>query len=268
MTIDENDIRDLCTEAVFERGKNYREEGRIQHLTRTGESITALVQGTRRYKVTLDMSVPDLAPACSCPFAGPGACKHVVAVLLALTDELPADEEKQVNTLLDDVPREPLRDFVRDELIQNPALRERFFARFGEPTDKSIDDYRTEIDHLFEEYTQESPTVMVAIDFSRFTDLAEQYQKRGAYQSAAAIYRAVAEGIDENMHLVDAAYDHYTRTFSTVLDAYVDCVSNADLGAEELRDHIEFLSERVHSGTDFFRSYYAAAVADLQEQLQ
>lgn len=69
-----------------------------------------------------------------------------------------------------------------------------------------------------------------AIDFSRFTDLAERYRERGNYRHAATIYRALAEGIDENMNLVDAAYDHYAQAFRSTLDAYVECVSMADLG--------------------------------------
>ncbi|WP_210424895.1 SWIM zinc finger family protein [Halorussus halobius] len=41
------------------------------------------------------MTASAFAPTCSCPYAGPGACKHVVAVLLALTGELPADVDAQ-----------------------------------------------------------------------------------------------------------------------------------------------------------------------------
>ncbi|UPW01372.1 SWIM zinc finger family protein [Halorussus gelatinilyticus] len=267
MTVAERDIRDLCTEAVFERGVTYREEGRIHQLTRTGETVTALVQGTRRYNVTVDLSAPDFGPTCSCPYAGPGVCKHVVAVLLALTDDLPADVGKQSDALLEAIPHDQLRDFVRDELVRNPSLRERFFARFGESPAESVDDYRTEIDQLFEQHTRDSPTIVFGIDFSRFTDLAEQYRKRGDYRSATTIFRALVTSIDEHMHLVDGAYDHYARTFSTALDAYVDCVKNADLGSGELQDQVEFLSERATSGTDYFQPEYERALDNLRGEL-
>lgn len=267
MTVAERDIRDLCTEAVFERGVTYHEEGRIHQLTRTGETITALVQGTRRYNVTVDLTASDFAPTCNCPYAGPGVCKHVVAVLLALTDELPIDVEKQSDALLDETPHDQLRGFVRDELVRNPGLRERFFARFGESPAKPIDDYRTEIDQLFEQRMRDSPTIAFGIDFSRFTDLAEQYRRRGDHQSAATIFRAIVESIDEYMHLVDGAYDHYARTFSTALDSYVDCTENADLSSDELQDQLEFLSERATSGTDYFQPEYERALDDLQGEL-
>jgi uncharacterized Zn finger protein len=263
----ERDIQDLCTEAVFEHGVTYREEERMHQLTRTGETITALVQGTRRYNVTVDLTASDFAPTCSCPYAGPGVCKHVVAVLLALTDELPVDVKKQSDALLEEVPNDQLRGFVRDELVRNPDLRERFFTRFGESPAESVDDYRTEIDQLFEQHTRDSPTIVFGIDFSRFTDLAEQYRRRGDYQSAATIFRAIVERIDEHMHLVDGAYDHYARTFSTALDAYVDCIENADLRSDELQDRLEFLSERAASGTDYFRPEYERALDDLRGEL-
>jgi uncharacterized Zn finger protein len=69
------------------------------------------------------------------------------------------------------------------------------------------------------------------------------------------------------MHLVDGAYDHYARTFSTALDAYVDCIENADLRSDELQDRLEFLSERAASGTDYFRPEYERALDDLRREL-
>jgi uncharacterized Zn finger protein len=69
------------------------------------------------------------------------------------------------------------------------------------------------------------------------------------------------------MHLVDGAYDHYARTFSTALDAYVDCIENVDLRSDELQDHLEFLSERATSGTDYFQPKYERALDDLQGEL-
>jgi len=55
VSIREDDVRELCTTAVFERGTNYREEGRIRRLDRIGSSITATVQGSRRYELALDL---------------------------------------------------------------------------------------------------------------------------------------------------------------------------------------------------------------------
>lgn len=264
MTLTEAAIRDICTEAVFERGENYREEGRVANVSRVADTVTAVVRGTRQYDVTLDVTASGFDPHCSCPYAGPGSCKHVVAVLLTLIDGLPADEGERVADVLQDVSAADLREFVREELTRDSELRERFFAWFGKSSAKSVDEYQEEVDQLFAQHTDEYPVVVEAIDFSQFTELAERHREQENYQQAAAIYRALAEGIDENMNFVDAAYDHYAQTFQSALDAYVECISQADIGSEKRREHVSFLSERATTGTDYLRDRYSAALEELE----
>lgn len=266
MPVDENAIRAVCTDAVYQRGENYRAEGRIRRLTRVDDTVTATVRGSRVYDLTLNLAAERFDPRCSCPYDRPGACKHVVAVLLELADGLPPDDGTKIDAILDDVQRDDLRAFVRDELVRDPAMRERFVAEFGDAPTTSAADYRAEIDRLFEEHTDEYPVVVEAIDFSRFTDLAERHCERGNYRQAAAIYRAIAEGIDENMNLVDAAYDHYAQVFRSALDEYVTCVSTADLDVEAFEAHAEFLSERTTSAPDSLREHYEAALHDLRSR--
>ena len=82
MNIDEATIRRRCTDAVFERGVNYRDEGRLQRLDRFDDLVTATVHGSNSYDVTVEFGEGDLETRCPCPYDGSGDCKHVVAVLL------------------------------------------------------------------------------------------------------------------------------------------------------------------------------------------
>lgn len=41
MDLDEADIRQTCTDAVFNRGRNYRDEGRVQRIERFGTVLTS-----------------------------------------------------------------------------------------------------------------------------------------------------------------------------------------------------------------------------------
>lgn len=265
VTLTESAIRDICTEAVFERGENYQEEGRVGNVSRVDDTVAAVVRGTRQYDVTVDVAASGFDPQCSCPYDGPGACKHVVAVSLTLTDGLPADEGERVADVLQDVGVADLREFVREELTRDSELRERFFARFGKSPGKSVDEYREEVDQLFAQHTGEYPVVVEAIDFSRFTELAECHREQENHEQAATIYRALTVGIDENMDLVDAAYDHYARTFQSALDDYVECISQADIDAEKRREHVAFLWERATTGTDYLRDRYRAALQEFEE---
>jgi uncharacterized Zn finger protein len=268
MNLTESDIRDRCTEAVYERGERYLAEGRIKRRSRFGETVTAVVSGSRDYDLTLDHSTADIECQCSCPYDGPGICKHAVAVLLSLVDDSPRDESHHVETTLDRAEADELRAFLRDELATNPSLRDRFLARFGESTARSVAELRTDIDGRFEETNPEYAVVFEPIDFSDLFDLASTFQSRGAYESAATVYQALIESLDDNMELVDGSYDHFARAFQRALDGYVECVGAAEIDADERSDHAQFLDERAVSGTDFLHERFDHAATALREQME
>lgn len=263
MTLDEKHVRNRCTDAVFERGRSYRSEGRIQRLDRFGDTVTARVQGTRRYEVTLDVGENDTEGGCTCPYDGPGWCKHVVAVALAVAAGPPPDNSERVETVLDDVSTDELRGFVRDALAEHAAMREQFLARFGDDH-RSVDEYREEIAQLFDESAD--PMVFEAIDFSRFFDIAEQYRTRDRYLAAATVYRALFEEIDEKDNLIDGAYDHYARTIQTALDGYADCVLGADPTPEEFDTYAGVLETRATTEPRINDEVFWRALDDLEER--
>ncbi|MFB6068820.1 MAG: SWIM zinc finger domain-containing protein [Halobacterium sp.] len=255
MNLDESSIRALCPDPVFERGQTYYDDGRIRRIERFDDVVTAVVRGSDLYDVTVELRGDGVAAQCTCLYAGPGECKHVVAVLLDVVHDSPEDESERVGAVLGDVSPGDLRAFVRDALAENPNLREQFLARFGEER-TSVEEYRAEVEALFERHALDDPVVTNAIDFSRFFDLARQYRDRKKYLAAATIYRALFEAIDENMERVDAAYDHYTETLRTALDGYVECVRAADPPVGEFEQYAAVLEERTSEygvGNEAFR---------------
>jgi uncharacterized Zn finger protein len=257
-------IRTRCSDAVFERGEQYRSEGRIRTLRQFGETLTATVRGSTDYDVSVDRSGAEIDAFCSCPYDGPGDCKHVVAVLLTVIDKPPTDEGERARTLLEDVPADELQEFLIEAFARDPALYDRFRARFGSAPDVSVDEFRSAVDGLFERHTEDHPVVTEAIDFSEFTDRAETHRDRGYDAAAATIYRALVTGIDENYELIDAAYDYYAQVFQSGLDGYVECAEQAAAGPEEREDHLAFLDQRLVEGSDFLREQYADAIAELE----
>lgn len=264
MNVERDQIRDRCTAAVFERGQTYRAEGRIQRRNRFGSLVTATVQGSRLYEVTVDLTEETVSATCTCPYTGPGDCKHVVAVLLDGTENPPADESERIEGVIDDVSSDDLRSFVVEELARSPEMRERFLAQFGDTLGKSVDEYRTDVEQLFDEPARDDGLVVEATDFSRFLDSADRYRDRGHHRAAATIYRALFEGIERNMDRVDAAYDHYTETFQTALDRYVECVRAADLSDDEYQAHVDVISDRTTEAVDYLAERYAATLETLR----
>ncbi len=266
MDIGRNQIRDRCTEAVFERGQTYRSEGRIQRRNRFGSLVTAIVQGSRLYEVMVDRTEEVVSTTCTCPYTGPGDCKHVVAVLLDVAEEPPADQREHMEAVVDDVSFDDLRSFVVEELARNPEMRERFLARFGDTVEKSVDEYRVDVEQLFDEYARDDGIVLNVIDFSRFLDAADRYRERGRHRAAATIYRALFEGIERNMDRVDAPHDHYMETFQTALDRYVECVQAVDLSDDEYRARVDVISDRTTAAVDYLAERYVAALETLRAE--
>lgn len=263
MNVDEERIRDRCTDAVFERGKNYHREGRIQHIERFDDFVTAKVQGTTLYDVTVELNENAINTNCTCPYDGPGDCKHAVAVLLELAADPPADESERIEATLKEVSAEDLRGFVRDALATNPELRDQFLAQFSDEH-KSVEEHREEIEQLFEE--RADPVVFTAIDFSQYFEIAERYRDRDRYLAAATVYRAVFEEVDEHFNWIDGAYDHYARTIQRALDGYTDCVLATDPSPEKFDTYAGVLEARASTEPPINNEQFWRALDNLEDR--
>ena len=263
MNVDRETIRNRSSDGVFERGENYRDEGRIQRLDRFDDLVTAAVSGSNLYDVTVDFSGRSIDTRCTCPYDGGGDCKHVVAVLLDIAANPPQDESEAVETVLEDVSAGELRGFVRDALAEHAEFREQFLARFGDDH-KSVDEYREEIAQLFEQHAD--PGVYDAIDFSRFFQIAEQYRDRNRYLAAATVHRAIFEEVDEKYSWVDGAYDHYAQTIQTAIDGYADCVLATDPTPEEFDTYAGVLEARTSTDPALNGEQFRRALDDLEER--
>ena len=68
---------------VLNRGWRYAREGAIQHITKKGSRIEAVVRGSEYYRVQIVYDGHSIEEAhCTCPYAAGGnRCKHMAAVL-------------------------------------------------------------------------------------------------------------------------------------------------------------------------------------------
>jgi uncharacterized Zn finger protein len=265
MHVDEETIRNRSTDAVFERGETYHEEGRIQQLDRFDDLVTATVSGSRLYDVTVEFGGRSIDTTCTCPYDGSGDCKHVVAVLLDIATGAPQDESERVDTVLEDVSADDLRAFVRGALAEHSEMREQLLARFGDDH-KSVEEYREEIAQLFEQHAD--PVVFEAIDFSRFFEIAEQYRDRDRYLAAATVYRAVFEEVDEKSNWIDGAYDHYAQTIQRAIDGYADCVLATDPTPEEFDRYAGVLEARASTEPPVNNEQFWRELDNLEERYE
>jgi uncharacterized Zn finger protein len=130
------DIRALAGEKSFERGIEYIRA--VTDLELDGDVLYAVVHGTERYEVELNVGPQGLSGTCDCPWGQEGNfCKHCVAV--ALVYEYDRDN---VHTLpngfglraqLESLDHGQLVGLVMKLAGSDRGLRRRLRARLGQP---------------------------------------------------------------------------------------------------------------------------------------
>jgi len=236
------EIRSLCTEQSFERGRNYYHQDRIQELDIDGEEISATVRGSRYYDVTIDVGTDPIRTRCSCPYDYAGDCKHIVAVLLAVEDRKPdeaADETDEslsetvdIDALMEQMDVADLRTFLREVIEDDRDVRDRFVAFSGVDRGKTVCDYKQEIDRLLDNAVSRRGMIEhdMYIDFSQYFDLAGTHRERAHIDTATDIYRAIDETIRENLDRIDDSGGHYGRELENAIQSRVSIrlhISNA-----------------------------------------
>ena len=98
------DWRDYFQDYILDRGYEYYESGKVSDVQITEGCISAVVRGSEKYHVQIDLDGDEIDPDmyCSCPYAEGGHnCKHMAAVLYEVEDRLWPDEDIQID---DDIP--------------------------------------------------------------------------------------------------------------------------------------------------------------------
>ncbi|EMA65928.1 SWIM zinc finger family protein [Halorubrum distributum] len=268
-----DEIRSLCTEQSFERGVNYHHQDRVQELDIDGDEIRATVRGSNYYDVTIDLVDDAVRSRCSCPYNYAGDCKHVVAVLLTVDDrdtetvsDPEQDETVDVESLIEQTTVEDLRAFLRDIVGEDQDIHDRFVAFVGEDPDKTVYDYKQEIDRLFDDAVSRRGMVEhdTHIDFSQYTDLAETHRERGHVDTATDIYRAIAEAIRENLDRVDDSSGYYGRELERAIESYTETLAEQEFDHERKQPYIQYIcAEFIGADPGFASDYYDDALRTL-----
>ncbi len=131
--------------AILQRGKKYYEKGSVTSLEETDDNVwEADVQGSEIYSVEIRINAGYKVSKyeCDCPYDD-DLCKHVVAVLFALRDEIgETDANKKrspakagFENLLQKITVKELQDFIRKYTRSNKGFKTEFELHFSEKDD-------------------------------------------------------------------------------------------------------------------------------------
>jgi uncharacterized Zn finger protein len=136
-SLDEKSIRALATAEVYSRGKTYWKNGAVSGLRLRGDTLHAEVEGSEDepYIVTVELASGRAGEmTCTCPFDWDGACKHVVAVLLAYAaDETRVPKSQPVAEMLAPLDRDRLLALLTKRLDSDPHLASWLDAELAAP---------------------------------------------------------------------------------------------------------------------------------------
>jgi uncharacterized Zn finger protein len=144
-------LRKLAGGRSFERGEDYFAAGQVTTLVEHAGKLTAMVQGTEDYRVTLFVREGALDYDCTCPMGGDGAfCKHCVAVGLAwladsagVSTRKPSKADTTPVVTLDDArswlsqqDKKELVEMLLDQAATDRNLRERLLLQSAKAAGK------------------------------------------------------------------------------------------------------------------------------------
>ena len=122
----EADVRAGANDQSFQRGSSYQRSSAVHDIVRSGNLLTARVQGSEYAPYEIAVSLLDdgsIADAtCTCPYDWGGYCKHIVAVLLTALQGDKITVKPDLDTLLAGLTEAQLRRIIRAVAEDEPAL--------------------------------------------------------------------------------------------------------------------------------------------------
>jgi uncharacterized Zn finger protein len=253
-------VRQIATPESFRRGREYLEFGAVERLFRRGDRLEAAVQGSDRTPYQVRVTLGDRAAiedvSCTCPYSYGGACKHVVATLLAYLRRGESLEERPtLEALLADLDPERLRELVRRLVEQQPHLlelvelevdlarRPNAPAGAAAPDSTPVDpglvrrrvaaalgalDWRSGSEAYYA-----VPSVVGEV--RRAAELAEPYLAAGDGRAALAVLEAVVDEYAAGWEVLDDSDGDASALFAELGDRCAEAILSADLSAAERR---------------------------------
>ncbi|ANZ36069.1 hypothetical protein BBK82_08300 [Lentzea guizhouensis] len=228
MVVSVSMVRKLADERSFERGERYLAAGQVRRVTVDGSTVTATVDGTRTYRVRLDVTPKGLCGRCSCPYGADGvSCKHCVATSLAWLEQggemgEPRAEplsDKRLRLFLSGCDQEWLIEQLMTAAKSDRVLRARLAAAAGQKNAFDDRDIRDRLER--------------AIDIPDFVD----------YGGAYGYFLHVGEALGEVERLIGAGFADAAIILAEyaleLLESSAERVDDSDGGLSEAIARVE-----------------------------
>ncbi|MBI5408500.1 MAG: hypothetical protein HZA14_03950 [Nitrospirae bacterium] len=249
--ITEDIIYDLASGVSVSKGYDYFHTGAVLKVWIENGAYKAHVEGSELYTVTISGKKGDIQMDCTCPYDWGGACKHVIAAILAVCNNKNVKRHKKditdIKALIEKVDAQRLKRFLFDVLSGNAALLEDFkiFARGKEEMTDTSEKYKKEIlsqfkklkgiEHYYDHY-RDSYEHPVSDILNGYVEPAEKYAAQENYKEAIKIYQGICDACMESLRN-DRLEDFYD-------DIHFAAGESFNAIAENVRKHFRVLIDK------------------------
>lgn len=248
MIIPLHSFEQYIDETILKRGLSYFEKGYIsEFITLSENEYEAIVEGSEEYTVHLKILNDNIVSHdCNCPYDFGSVCKHVVATLfymqqdvLNLSENKPkkvkiqkkVSMNKQVEDILNSIDETSLHEFIVNYSKQDQKFRNYFLVSFGHLIQKQdASFYRGQIKEV----------VKAASDRHGFIDW---HNMKYLYQSLQPLIQQMKSYVQSN-NLRQVFY-----LSSVLLEEMNETINNADDSNGEIGYFIETSMETLHAIT-------------------
>jgi uncharacterized Zn finger protein len=235
MQIPLNQFEQYIDETILKRGLRYFKNGQVHEPEEISPGVyEAIVEGTEDYTVQLTLKNGIITEyVCNCPYDFGPVCKHVAAVIFYLQQEelvlsnktkrakttktsqtsKPAKRKtvaEQVDELLEKATHDELKQFVREQTLQNASFRNLFLSSFAQHnSNESKELYVKQVKAIFKAASDRdgfidwSASRLVGKAVDNLLESARKQIESCNYKSAIFICTAVMEQMTEALQYAD-----------------------------------------------------------------
>lgn len=246
------DFEKQIDSVILKRGKEYFNNDSVEFLEEIKKGYwTANVSGTDEYTVEIQLGSKDNIKKCfcDCPYDYGDICKHIVAVLYAISEDKviditpkPVSKEKETkvrkpsfDVLLSKIELKEYQGFIKQYSQINKTFKDQFELYFLEKNESfDLEKKYTDIiksvikKHTSRGYIDYSASNKLGKELNQYLDVAKQYLSKNNYRDATVLYQIIIKEVikvveycdDSNGYVVDNV-DEAISNLSEMINAPV-----------------------------------------------
>ena len=221
------DFEKQIDSVILKRGKEYFNNNSVEFLEEINKGYwTANVSGTDEYTVEIQLGSNDSIKKCfcDCPYDYGDICKHIVAVLYAISEDKvigitpkPASKDKEpkvrkpsFDVLLSKIELKEYQDFIKQYSHINKNFKDQFELYFSEKNEsfdlekKYSDIIKSVIKkHTSRGYIDYSASNKLGKELKQYLDIAKQYLSKNNYRDATVLYQIIIKEVSKVFEYCD-----------------------------------------------------------------